>query len=158
MKAWWASLQERERRLLTVLGVLAAALLWWLMLLRPLEAARSSAQAAVATLNQQRGEARAQADAILASRHAAAPRPVRSLFALIDSSARDAGLMNAQTRIEPLAENRVRVIMDSTDFDRLSTWLETLDRDEGIDISEWSVDRALVPGVVNASMTLQTSR
>lgn len=158
MKAWWASLQERERRLLTVLGVLAAALLWWLMLLRPLEAARSSAQAAVATLNQQRGEARAQADAILASRHAAAPRPVRSLFALIDSSARDAGLMNAQTRIEPLAENRVRVIMDSTDFDRLSTWLETLDRDEGIDISEWSVDRALVPGVVNATMTLETSR
>ncbi|MBK8070140.1 MAG: type II secretion system protein M [Rhodanobacteraceae bacterium] len=158
MKAWWASLQERERRLLTVLGVLAAALLWWLMLLRPLEAARSSAQAAVATLNQQRGEARAQADAILASRHAAAPRPVRSLFALIDSSARDAGLMNAQTRIEPLAENRVRVIMDGTDFDRLSTWLETLDRDEGIDISEWSVDRALVPGVVNATMTLETSR
>ena len=158
MRAWWAGLQERERRLLTVLGVLAAALLWWLMLLRPLEAARSSAQAAVATLNQQRGEARAQADAILASRHAAAPRPVRSLFALIDSSARDAGLMNAQTRIEPLAENRVRVIMDSTDFDRLSTWLETLDRDEGIDISEWSVDRALVPGVVNATMTLETSR
>ena len=112
----------------------------------------------MATLNQQRGEARAQADAILASRHAAAPRPVRSLFALIDSSARDAGLMNAQTRIEPLAENRVRVIMDSTDFDRLSTWLETLDRDEGIDISEWSVDRALVPGVVNATMTLETSR
>lgn len=158
MKAWWAGLAERERRLLTVLGVLAAALLWWLMLLRPLEAARTSAQAAVATLNQQRAEARAQADAILASRQAAAPRPVRSLFALIDSSARDAGLMNAQTRIEPLAENRVRVVMDGADFDRLSTWLETLDRDEGIDISEWSVDRALVPGVVNASMTLQTSR
>ncbi len=158
MKAWWLGLQERERRLLTVLGVLAAALLWWLMLLRPLEAARAIAQAAVATLNQQRGEARAQADAILASRQSAAPRPVRSLFALIDSSARDAGLMNAQTRIEPLAENRVRVVMDATDFDRLSTWLETLDRDEGIDISEWSVDRALVPGVVNATMTLQTSR
>ncbi len=158
MKAWWLGLQERERRLLTVLGVLAAALLWWLMLLRPLEAARAIAQAAVATLTQQRGEARAQADAILASRQSAAPRPVRSLFALIDSSARDAGLMNAQTRIEPLAENRVRVVMDATDFDRLSTWLETLDRDEGIDISEWSVDRALVPGVVNATMTLQTSR
>lgn len=158
MKAWWLGLQERERRLLLTLAVLAAALLWWLLLLRPLEAARTRAQAAVTTLSQQRGEARAQADAILASRQAAAPRPVRSLFALVDSSARDAGLMNAQTRIEPLAENRVRVVMDAADFDRMSAWLEALDRDEGIDISEWSVDRALVPGVVNASMTLQTSR
>ncbi|MBK9657279.1 MAG: type II secretion system protein M [Rhodanobacteraceae bacterium] len=103
-------------------------------------------------------QARTQVTAIMATRTLAAPRPVRSLFALIDSSARDAGLMSAQTRIEPLGEDRVRVSMDGVSFDQLAAWLENLDRSEGVDINEWSVDRALVPGVVNASMTLQTSR
>lgn len=158
MNAWWNGLQERERRLLLALAALAGALAWWLLLLRPLAAERTRAQLAAAGLQQQVAQARTQADAILLARNLQAPRPVRSLFALVDSSARDAGLMSAQTRIEPLAENRVRVTMDAVDFDRLSSWLEALDRDEGVDILEWSADRALVPGVVDAAITLQISR
>ena len=77
---------------------------------------------------------------------------------LKDLFSSDAGLMSAQTRIEPLAENRVRVTMDGVAFDQLAAWLEGLDRAEGVDISEWSVDRALVPGVVNAAMTLESTR
>jgi type II secretory pathway component PulM len=107
-------------------------------------------------LQQANAQAAPQVAAILASRGAAMPRPVRSLFALIDSSARAAGLMNSQTRIEPLAENRVRVTMDGVAFDQLAAWLEELDRTEGVDIDEWSVDRSLAPGVVNAAMTLTT--
>lgn len=158
MKAWWNGLQLRERQLLLTGGCLMAALAYWLLLWQPLVAAREQSRAAVASLQQATVEARTQVTAILASRTLAAPRPVRSLFALIDSSARDAGLMSAQTRIEPLGEDRVRVSMDGVSFDQLAAWLENLDRSEGVDINEWSVDRALVPGVVNASMTLQTSR
>lgn len=158
MNAWWNGLQERERRLLLTLGVLAAALLWWLLLLRPLAAERSRAELAIATLQGSVAQARAQADAILLARNLATPRPVRSLFALIDSSARSAGLMNAQTRVEPLGEDRVRVTLDGVEFDRLAQWLETLDREEGVDIHEWSVDRALVPGLVDSGLTLKASR
>lgn len=158
MKAWWRGLQDRERRLLLLAATVLLAILYWLLLLQPLEAARARAEVAVASLQQANAEASTQVAAILAARGAAMPRPVRSLFALIDSSARDAGLMNAQTRIEPLAENRVRVTMDGVDFDLLAAWLEGLDRSEGVDISEWSVDRALAPGVVNAAMTLQTTQ
>lgn len=158
MKVWWNSLQLRERRLLMAGAGLMAALAYWVLLWQPLVAAREQSRAAVVSLQQATALARTQVTAILASRTLAAPRPVRSLFALIDSSARDAGLMSAQTRIEPLGEDRVRVSMDGVNFDQLAAWLENLDRSEGVDISEWSVDRALVPGVVNASMTLQTSR
>ena len=158
MKAWWNGLQLRERQLLLTGGSLMAALAYWLLLWQPLVAAREQSRAAVASLQQATVEARTQVTAIMATRTLAAPRPVRSLFALIDSSARDAGLMSAQTRIEPLGEDRVRVSMDGVSFDQLAAWLETLDRSEGVDINEWSVDRALVSGVVNASMTLQTSR
>lgn len=158
MKAWWNGLQARERQLLLIGAGMLAALAYWLLLWQPLVAARERSRAAVTTLQQATTEASAQVSAILASRKLAGPRPVRSLFALIDSSAREAGLMSAQTRIEPLGEDRVRVSMDGVSFDQLAAWLEGLDRTEGVDINEWSVDRALVPGVVNASMTLQTSR
>jgi general secretion pathway protein M len=158
MIAWWRSLQDRERRLLLLAATVLAAIAYWLLLLQPLTNAHARARSAVTSLQQATVQASSQADAILAARQAAAPRPVRSLFALIDSSARDAGLMNAQTRIEPLAENRVRVVMDGVAFDQLAAWLEALDRNEGVDISEWSVDRALAPGVVNAAMTLETTR
>ncbi|MBK9657527.1 MAG: type II secretion system protein M [Rhodanobacteraceae bacterium] len=158
MKAWWNGLQARERQLLLIGAGMLAALAYWMLLWQPLVAARERSRAAVTTLQQATTEASAQVSAILASRKLAAPRPVRSLFALIDSSAREAGLMSAQTRIEPLGEDRVRVSMDGVSFDQLAAWLEGLDRTEGVDINEWSVDRALVPGVVNASMTLQTSR
>ena len=158
MIAWWRGLQDRERRLLILAATVLAAIAYWLLLLQPLTSARTRAQSAVVSLQQATAQASVQVDAILAARQAAAPRPVRSLFALIDSSARDAGLMSAQTRIEPLAENRVRVTMDGVSFDALAAWLEGLDRNEGVDISEWSVDRALAPGVVNAAMTLETTR
>ncbi|GMU42242.1 MAG: type II secretion system protein M [Xanthomonadales bacterium] len=158
MNAWWNGLQARERRLLLALAALTAALLWWLLLLRPLAAERDRAELAIVGLRQQLGQARAQVDAILLARQSQAPRPVRSLFALIDSSARSASLMNAQTQVEPLAENRVRVRMDGVDFDHLCAWIETLDREEGVDLHEWSVDRALAPGVVDTSMILQISR
>lgn len=158
MKAWWNGLQARERQLLLIGAGMLAALAYWMLLWQPLVAARERSRAAVTTLQQATTEASAQVSAILASRKLAAPRPVRSLFALIDSSAREAGLMSAQTRIEPLGEDRVRVSMDGVSFDQLAAWLEGLDRTEGVDINEWSVDRALVSGVVNASMTLQTSR
>ena len=99
---------------------LLAALAYWLLLWQPLVAARERSRAAVTTLQQATTEASAQVSAILASRKLAAPRPVRSLFALIDSSAREAGLMSAQTRIEPLGEDRVRVSMDGVSFDQLA--------------------------------------
>ena len=158
MKAWWRGLQERERRLVLLAASVLIAIAYWLLLLQPLDAARVRAHAAMATLQQANAEATVHVAAILAARKLAAPRPVRSLFALIDSSARDAGLMSAQTRVEPLAEDRVRVTMDGVAFDQLAAWLEGLDRSEGVDISEWSVDRSLAPGVVNAAMTLQLTQ
>lgn len=158
MKAWWRGLQERERRLLMVAAGVLIALGWWTLLLRPLAAAGERTRAALVTLQQANADAATQVDAILVARNLTAPRPVRSLFALVDGTARTAGLMTAQTRIEPLGEDRVRVTMDAVDFNQLAAWLEGLDRDEGVDIDEWSVDRALAPGVVNASMTLRASR
>jgi general secretion pathway protein M len=158
MKSWWAGLQVRERRLLSIAAAMMIALLFWLLVLRPLAAAREQSHSAVETLRQTLGEISGQVDAILATKVLAAPRPVRSLFALVDSSARQAGLMTAQTRVEPLSENEVRITLDAVDFNQLAAWLEGLDRDEGVDISEWSVDRALVPGVVNAAVTVKASR
>lgn len=158
MKAWWSGLQQRERVLLSFCAAILLAFAYWLMLWRPLMTSRVQLRESITELEQVRAKVLIQADAIMAARVIAAPKPVRSLFALVDSSARQAGLMTSQTRVEPLAEDRVRVTMDAVNFDQMSAWVEGLNRDEGVDISEWSVDRALVPGVVNAAVTLNATR
>lgn len=162
MRVWWQGLQDRERLLVQLAAALAIAFLGWLLILRPLGAAKIRLTASVAQLQGQIGLAQTQTQAILAARNAgladAAPRAGRSLMALTDASAREAGLSSALKRMQPEGENQVKVELEAADFDALVSWLERLDTREGIAIREWSVDRALAPGVVNARMTLETAR
>jgi type II secretory pathway component PulM len=81
-----------------------------------------------------------------------------SLFALADGSARDAGLKNALKSLTPVDDKRVKVDMEMADFDALVGWIEKLDREHGVDVVEWSVNRELVPGVVSARMILNSNR
>lgn len=162
MKAWWESLQSRERWLVKLGIAVSLAFFGWLLVLRPLSVAQVRLSQSVATLEQQVATAQGQVAAILAARNAglgSAPRASgRSLMALTDASAREAGLGTALKRIQPEGETEVKIEMEAADFDALVAWLERLDVSEGVVISEWSVDRALAPGVVNARMTLHNAR
>ncbi len=156
MKAWWTGLADRERKLVLVAAVAFGLLLWWLLLLRPLGAARASAVERLPLALQEAAASEAAAMTIKARGSAApAPRVGRSLLALADASAREAGLSASLDRVEPLGEFEVRVWLKDADFDALATWAERLANSEGVTISEWSVDRSLAPGVVNARLTLK---
>ncbi len=160
MKLWWQSLQSRERLLLSFAAAALALLLLFLLVLRPLNAARMRLTGSVATLEQSLATVRPQVNAILAARGvgtavtAAGP----SLFALADSSARDAGLKNSLKSLTPIDEKRVKVDLEVADFDVIVTWIEKLDAEHGVDVVEWSVNRELVPGMVSSRMILNSNR
>lgn len=164
MKGWWQSLQTRERLLVQIAAAIAALFMLWLLVLRPLAQAEVELQLGVETLRNQVAEAAQSAKAILAARNAGmiATAPASqggpSLMALADSSARDAGLSSALKRLQPEGENQVKLEFEAADFDALVAWLERLDRQDGVVVTEWSVDRALAPGVVNARLTLENVR
>jgi general secretion pathway protein M len=158
MKAWWQSLQPRERGLLLVGGSLSLLFLAWLLLWRPLAAERERLQGSLPELEMRVAEARGHAAAILAARAAGQASPAfsggRSLMSLIDASAREMGLASGLKRLQPDGDRRVRVEFEGVSFDLLASWVERQVA-QGVEIREWSADRALAPGLVNARLTLE---
>lgn len=77
-----------------------------------------------------------------------------SLLVVVDKTIRAEGLSQALSRAEPDGDTRVRVWLDHARFDRVAAWLERLAGKFGIVAGELSVDRAGVPGRVNARVLL----
>lgn len=158
MKAWWQGLSAREKTLVGWTGVLLAGFLFWLLLWRPLLAANEAAIARADSLQRELGWIHAAAAEIArlegSGAGSRASRGNQSLLALVESSARGAGMENAFRRGEPAAPGQVRVWLENAAFDPLVRWLQVLDERYGVTASEASIDRAGVPGLVNVRLTL----
>ena len=158
MRAWWTNLSERDRRMLSVGGLVVAALLFWALWFDPLLQTRRGLAD---------GVKQAEADLVYmqaASQRLAAlqaggsatvfDRGGRSLLALADASAREAQLANALKRIEPVSSGRVSVWLEAASFDAMATWLEQLQSRYGVRAEEFSVSRTVAPGQVDARIVL----
>lgn len=159
MRAWWNGLAEREQRLVAIGGFAVVLMLGWAFVWHPLVVKRAELRDAVDA--QQRDlafvrVAAADVDRFRASgKQGRRDRQGRSLLALADASARDAGLEGALKRVEPVGAASVRVSFEVARFDALIAWIEGLTRDYGIEAIDVSADRADGVGLVNARVTLQ---
>lgn len=158
MKSWWRQRAARERWvLLAGAGFVSAALLWALVWL-PLGQARQALRRDVAQAQADLQWMSQVADGLRArqarGQGSGLERAGRSLLALADSGAREAGLGALLKRAEPAGEGRVSLWFEGVPFDPLCTWLEGLEERFAIHIEEFSVERAQDPGNVNARLTL----
>ncbi len=157
--AWWRSLASKDQRVLGLGAVVVVLLLGWALLWHPLAARRTELQRNVD--DQARDLAYVRLGAAEVERLRATgmrsrgDRQGKSLLALADATARDAGLGDALERVEPVGANSVRVRLEGASFDAMMEWLETLSRQFGIEASDLSADRADGLGLVNARATLQ---
>ena len=81
----------------------------------------------------------------------------RSLLAIVDQTAKQAGLSNAIKRIEPEREDNVRVWFEEVAFDDMINWLSRVQQNYGVQVDVISVDRQDRVGMVNARMVLAGS-
>lgn len=160
MKEWWNTLGTRERLMLGGGALLLVPLLVWLLVWHPLArgvqrletevaAQREGLQwmrNAAAELQQLRGSG-AQASAGLGG---------RSLLAVVDQSARAAGLGNGLKRIEPDSATAVRARLEGVPFDAVVKWLDELSRKFGVLATLVSIERVAGAGQVNIRLTLQS--
>jgi general secretion pathway protein M len=159
MRAWWSGLAEREQRLVAIGGFAVVLMLGWAFVWHPLVVKRAELRDAVDA--QQRDLAFVRVAAADVDRFRASgklgrrDRQGRSLLALADATARDAGLEGALKRVEPVGAASVRVSFEVARFDALIAWIEGLTRDYGIEAIDVSADRADGVGLVNARVTLQ---
>lgn len=155
---WWNGLAARERRTL-ILGGIALAIIFYVFIIwlpahrdaDQLRAHLAEQRATLAWMQQAAAEFKA-----LRGASGPAPSPLgnRSLFSLVDQSARQAGLGNALRQVEPTGDKRVRVNLQQANFDAMIGWLVTLRSQYGVEATLLSVRATDAPGQVNAQLEL----
>jgi|TARA_B110000263_G_C15132868_1_gene429697 type II secretory pathway component PulM len=79
----------------------------------------------------------------------------QSLVVLVDETHRDHGLNGSLSRNQPDGDNGIRVVFQTTSFDRLIGWLGMMELSYGIKVESASFDGARQSGVVNATLVLR---
>ena len=158
MRAWFASRSPRDRIVLLAGGAILVAMLFWGLVWDPLAESRKGLAEQVATAKADLAWMRGASAEVQRLRSTAGgsalDRAGKSLLALADATARDAGLGTALTRIEPVNETRVNVWLERAHFDTVATWLESLSRTHAIGVDELSADRVEGVGLANVRVTL----
>lgn len=154
MSAWWRGLSARDRTAVIALGAFVAIVVGWLGLWRPLTRARDSLVAQVTQAEADLAFMKGASSELVRLRANGALNPLdragKSLLAIADASAREAGLGATLKRVEPVGEGRVNVWFEGVPFDAMAAWLETLDQRFGIRADELSAERAAQTGTVDA--------
>lgn len=158
MKSWWLSREPREQWILGTGGVLALVILLWSMAWAPLTDQVSALQTDVDEQQENLAWMRQAAGEVIALRGrggtTVAGLQGRSLLAVVDQSARQAGMGSALKRVEPDGNSKVRVRFEGVPFDALVVWLDQIRRQYGIQAVQASVETAGAAGLVTARLTL----
>jgi general secretion pathway protein M len=157
LRAWYAGLQERERRMVTIGAVALALIILFGGILLPLQSAVSRAQQRSESKRQDLQWMRANAPEIRAAGNQMLVDSGEPSVVMVDRTGRAAGLTDALRGTQP-SGNGVRVQLEGAPFDTLVSWLATLDQNYGLAVESITVDRATKPGLVNASITFAQSR
>lgn len=120
---WWGERSPRERGLLAIMAGLAALVIGWLLIVRPLSDQLDAAKSRYAAATVALAEARSREDAAGGGPARAPGMPVDSL---IGAAATQAGFTNA--RIAAQGPARATITVDSARPQALFAWLGQLER------------------------------
>jgi general secretion pathway protein M len=157
LQVWYAGLQQREQRVVSIGGLVVAVLILVLGILLPLQSAVSSAAKRNQTEREDLAWMQMNAPEIRAAGNQLPAESGEAPVVLVDRVGREAGLGSALRGTQPNGSG-VRVQLEAAPFDTLVNWLATLDERYGFAIETITVDRAPRPGVVNASITFTQPR
>jgi general secretion pathway protein M len=157
LKAWYANLQERERRVVLIGSVALAALILVGGILLPIESAVSSAEKRAATRREDLAWMHVNAPELASGSATLANDTGEAPVVVVDRVGREAGLGAALRGTQPSGTG-VRVQLEAAPFDTLVVWIATLEQRYGLSIESITVDRAARPGVVNANITFAATR
>lgn len=143
--------------ILSVGGVLAAIIVGWMFLWRPLAAGTSELGGTVAGKHRLLAGLRQVEASGAGTGPAAAAAPTQSLVLLVDQTHRTHGLGGTLSANRPDGSDGIRVTFQSASFDQLVSWLGTLERSYGVRVEQASFDGTNQPGLVRATLVLRRS-
>lgn len=132
IRLWWSTRTSREKRLLLAAGGLAAVVLAWLAIVRPLALAHDAAKARYDAAVIARAQVESRLEAIAALRAAPVQRPEGSVRDIVSAEAARVGFTVTQT--EPVGTDGVRVIIGAVRPQTFFAWVAELESRLGLDV------------------------
>jgi general secretion pathway protein M len=154
LRAWYASLNERERRIVLIGAITVSILVVVGGLLMPLEAAVSRAVDRRDSRQQDLDWMRVNLDEIRNGATQLHRDTGEAPVVLVDRIGQESGLADALRGTQPSGAAGVRVQLEGAPFDPMVQWLGTLDLRYGLTVESITIDRTAKPGIVNANVTL----
>lgn len=157
-RAWYGGLASRERRIVTVGGVILLLIILWLAIVSPWLNAKAALTARVEADAQTLAWMQQTAPHIKQLERAvphAAANPRQSLFAIVEQTAQSSPVGANIKQFQPRGDNSVQVHLEAAPFDALIEWLGQLQAQSGVTISALNVQPADAPGTVNADVTFE---
>lgn len=155
MKTWFLELAPRERLLVGGAAVVLLLLLAYLLIIEPLQQRRAVLERGVVAQRELLAWMRDAVVPLRGATTAPADSRGRSLFAVVDRSARATVLAGALQRVQPEGQGNVRVWFENAPFDDLVRWVATLQREHGITVNTLSIEQTDTAGLVTARLTLE---
>ncbi len=135
-KTWWRGRTLREQRLLLAMLGLAAIVLLWLLIVRPLGDSLSRARERHADAALALAEARGQAALIRQLEGSAPVAPQEAIDALVSRSATEAGF--PITRLEREGANQATMVLGSVRPQAFFGWLSQMETGRGLIVERLS--------------------
>ena len=154
MKAWFLSLEERERLLLLGGGVAALLIVVWAFVFTPLKSESAELRESV-TEKQRLFIDLGRVEAMGTGASSPAEETGQSLYVLVDSTAQSHGLALRGTR--PDGSDGINVTFQRVSFDALLNWLISLETEHGVAVESASFSSASERGLVNGQLLLRRS-
>ncbi|MEM1438790.1 MAG: type II secretion system protein GspM [Pseudomonadota bacterium] len=161
MRAWFESLEPRERQLLVGGSIVLVIAAIWLFILDPIAVGRAAASDDVARkqllIERARSTLTAAAPGSAAGTTAGNRACTQSMTLLVATTVREAGLGNAYRSSSPFGNDGLRVSLENASFDQTIEWLGRLQSECGIEVDSGSFTNRTDPGRVDASIALERS-
>ena len=159
MKAWWISLQTRERMILIIAAAIISIALVYLLLVEPILERRTAltnqvkAQYKTLVWMQQTSQRVQQLRAD--TNQSKSVNSGQSLLALVENSAKQSNIRKPIQRMEPEGQNGAKLWLEDADFDSLIRWMGELARSQNVVVTRVTISRGNGPGRVNSRLSLQ---
>ena len=158
MKQWLATLQPRERLILLIGAIVAAVIIFFAFIWRPLTSGTESLRTSIDS--KERVLTNLYRVAALTIDDSSTDAPLRgnqSLVVLVDQTTQSNGLGGAVTRTRPDGATRINVTFENAAFDSLLAWLIFLQQSEGVYVEGASINSARQRGLVSGQLLLSRS-
>ena len=156
-RAWWATLAQREQRVLGAGAVALGLTLLFVGVYEPLAAAKRERAQALEDARALAVTLEALAVEVQRQRGAGGGAIVganQSLLSIVDQSRRASSLTKPPSRLQPEGDAIVRIWLEDVPFDALLRWLADLQLRYGVRVDTADIERESGPGLVNARITL----